>query len=57
MSANLGTHTRYANDLSFFNKYDYQATDKDRLYLSLNLNRFRFAQWLHHLNGHFAVRS
>ena len=40
LHANLGTHTRYANDLSLFNKYDYQATDKDRFYLSLNLNRF-----------------
>ena len=40
LNANLGTHSRYANDLSFFNKYDYQATDNDRLYLSLNLNRF-----------------
>jgi hypothetical protein len=40
LNANLGTHTRYANDLTFFNKYDYQATDNDRLYLSLNLNRF-----------------
>ena len=40
LNANLGTHSRYANDLTFFNKYDYQATDKDRLYLSLNFNRF-----------------
>jgi hypothetical protein len=40
LNANLGTHSRFANDLTFFNKYDYQATDKDRLYLSLNLNRF-----------------
>ena len=40
LNANLGTHSRYANDLSFFNKYEYQATQNDRLYLSLNLNRF-----------------
>ena len=40
ISVNLGTHSRYANDLALFNKYDYQPTEKDRLYLSLNLNRF-----------------
>jgi outer membrane receptor protein involved in Fe transport len=40
LDSNLGTHSRYANDLSFFNKYDYQPTVNDRLYLSLNLNRF-----------------
>ena len=40
LNSNLGTHSRYANDLSLFNKYDYQATPNDRIYLSLNLNRF-----------------
>jgi hypothetical protein len=40
LSSNLGTHPRYANDLTLFNKYDYHPTDNDRLYLSLNLNRF-----------------
>jgi hypothetical protein len=37
---NLGVHSRYRNDLSLFSKLDYQASAKDRLYLSLNLNRF-----------------
>ncbi len=40
LNSNLGSHSRYANDLAFFNKYDYQATENDRLYLSLNLNQF-----------------
>jgi hypothetical protein len=38
--SNLGTHSRYRNDLSVFSKFDYQASVNDRLYLSLNLNRF-----------------
>jgi hypothetical protein len=38
--SNLGTHSRYRNDLSLFSKFDYQASASDRLYLSLNLNRF-----------------
>jgi hypothetical protein len=38
--SNLGTHSRYRNDLSLFSKFDYQAGANDRLYLSLNLNRF-----------------
>jgi len=25
LHSNLGTHSRYANDLAFFNKYDYQT--------------------------------
>lgn len=40
LDSNLGAHSRYANDLALFNKYDAQLTDKDRIYLSLNLNRF-----------------
>lgn len=38
--SNLGTHSRSRNDLVLFSKFDYQASAKDRLYLSLNLNRF-----------------
>jgi hypothetical protein len=38
--SNLGVHSRYRNDLSLFSKFDYQASASDRLYLSLNLNRF-----------------
>jgi hypothetical protein len=38
--SNLGTHSRSRNDLVLFSKFDYQAGAKDRLYLSLNLNRF-----------------
>ena len=40
IQSNLGTHSRYANDLALFSKIDYQASSNDRLYLSLNLNRF-----------------
>ena len=40
LNTNLGTHSRYADDLTFFNKEDYQPTENDRLYLSLNSNRF-----------------
>jgi hypothetical protein len=40
INSNLGTHSRYRNDLALFSKIDYQASTKDRLYLSLNLNRF-----------------
>ena len=40
IQSNLGTHSRYANDLALFGKIDYQASSNDRLYLSLNLNRF-----------------
>jgi hypothetical protein len=38
--SNLGTHSRFRNDLVLFSKFDYQPSAKDRLYLSLNLNRF-----------------
>jgi Carboxypeptidase regulatory-like domain/TonB dependent receptor len=38
--SNLGTHSRYRNDLALFSKFDYQPGTRDRLYLSLNLNRF-----------------
>ncbi len=38
--SNLGTHSRFRNDLSLFAKLDYQPTTKDSVYLSLNLNRF-----------------
>jgi len=38
--SNLGTHSRYRNDLALFSKFDYQPSSNDRLYLSLNLNRF-----------------
>jgi hypothetical protein len=40
IQSNLGTHSRYANDLALFSKIDYQASSEDRIYLSLNLNRF-----------------
>src|SRR5271166_1461607 len=38
--SNLGTHSRSRNDLVLFSKFDYQPGAMDRLYLSLNLNRF-----------------
>jgi hypothetical protein len=38
--SNLGTHSRFRNDLVLFSKLDNQPSAKDRLYLSLNLNRF-----------------
>jgi len=40
IDGNLGTHSRSRNDLALFAKLDYQARANDRLYLSLNLNRF-----------------
>jgi outer membrane receptor protein involved in Fe transport len=40
IQSNLGTHSRYGNDLALFSKLDFQATANDRLNLSLNLNRF-----------------
>ena len=38
--SNLGTHSRFRNDLVLFSKFDYQPDEKDRLFLSLNLNKF-----------------
>ncbi len=38
--SNLGTHSRFRNDLVLFSKLDYQPDAKDRLFLSLNLNKF-----------------
>src|SRR5258708_23334188 len=38
--SNLGIHSRFRKDLVLFSKFDYHASAKDRLYLSLNLNRF-----------------
>jgi hypothetical protein len=38
--SNLGTQSRYRNDLELFTKLDYSPSEKDRFYLSLNLNRF-----------------
>jgi hypothetical protein len=38
--SNLGTHSRYRNDLTLFSKVDYSPRENDRLYLSLNLNHF-----------------
>lgn len=38
--SNLGTHSRFRNDMVLFSKLDYQPTAGDRFYLSLNLNRF-----------------
>jgi hypothetical protein len=40
INSNQGTHSRYRNDLALFSKFDLQAGTNDRLYLSLNLNRF-----------------
>jgi Carboxypeptidase regulatory-like domain/TonB dependent receptor len=40
IQSNLGTHSRYADDLALFSKLDFQLTASDRVYLSLNLNRF-----------------
>ncbi|HXY15005.1 MAG TPA: carboxypeptidase regulatory-like domain-containing protein [Terriglobales bacterium] len=40
IQTNLGTHSRYRNDLALFSKFDVLAGSKDRIYLSLNLNRF-----------------
>ena len=38
--SNLGTQSRYRNDLALFSKIDYSLRERDQLYLSLNLNRF-----------------
>lgn len=38
--SNLGTHSRYRNDLALFSRFDVQASAANRLSLSLNLNRF-----------------
>ncbi len=38
--SNLGTQSRYRNDLALFSKIDYSLWESDQLYLSLNLNRF-----------------
>ena len=38
--SNLGTQSRYRNDLALFSKIDYSLRETDQLYLSLNLNRF-----------------
>jgi Carboxypeptidase regulatory-like domain len=38
--SNLGTHSRYRNDLALFSKFDVLIGPNDRFYLSLNLNRF-----------------
>lgn len=40
VQSNLGTHSRYRNDLAFFSKIDFNPGAKDQLYLSVNLNRF-----------------
>jgi len=40
IQSNLGTHSRYRNDFALFSKLDYNPTERDRLYLSLNFNRF-----------------
>jgi hypothetical protein len=40
INSNLGTHSRYRNDLALFSRFDLQAGTSDRFYLSLNLNRF-----------------
>jgi hypothetical protein len=40
IQANLGTHSRYRNDLALLGKLDYQTNSRSRFYLSLNVNRF-----------------
>jgi hypothetical protein len=40
IQSNLGTHSRYRNDLAVLGKLDYQTNSRSRFYLSLNLNRF-----------------
>jgi len=40
LNSNLGTKARKRNDLVFTPRLDYQATSRDGLFLSLNLNRF-----------------
>jgi hypothetical protein len=38
--SNLGTRSRFRNDLVLFSKFDYRPNENDTFYLSLNLNRF-----------------
>lgn len=40
IESNLGTHSRYRNDLALLAKLDYQSASRHRFFLSLNLNRF-----------------
>ncbi len=40
INSDLGTHSRYRNDVALFSRFDWQAHPADRLSLSLNLNRF-----------------
>ena len=40
IQSNLGTHSRYRNDFALFSKLDFNPSQKDQLYLSLNMNRF-----------------
>ena len=40
IKTNLGTQSRFRNDLVLFEKTNYQPTPKDTVYLSLNRNRF-----------------
>jgi len=40
IQSNLGTHSRYRNDLALLAKLDYQSNSRNRFFLSLNLNRF-----------------
>lgn len=40
IQSNLGTHSRYRNDLALLAKLDYQSASRHRFFLSLNLNRF-----------------
>jgi Carboxypeptidase regulatory-like domain len=40
IQSNLGVQSRFANDWSLFSKIDYRDSKDDRLYLSLNWNRF-----------------
>lgn len=40
IQSNLGTHSRHRDDLALFSKFDVLAGPNDRVYLSLNLNRF-----------------
>lgn len=51
INTNLGTHSRYRDDLALFSKFDVQAGARDRLYLSLNLNRFNSP------NGEITLRT
>ena len=40
IQSNLGTHSRFRDDLALLLKLDYQLRDRNRFFLSLNLNRF-----------------